>query len=71
MSQLFVKKTAERAVRTFLQGYLSIWIVGGASFDGLVDLDNVKAGIVAAALSIAMSMGLKGVGPDKESPSAV
>jgi NAD/NADP transhydrogenase alpha subunit len=71
MNQVFVKKAAERAVRTFLQGYLSIWIVGGASFDGLVSMDNIKTGVVAAALSIAMSMGLKGVGPDKESPSAV
>ena len=67
----FVKDTAERAVRTFLQGYLGAWIATGADFDGLVATDNLKVGAVAVALSVAMSMGLKNVGPNKGSASAV
>lgn len=71
MSQQFIKEVAERAGRTFLQAYLSIWLVAGATFDELVDVDNLKAGVVAVALSIAMSLGLKKVGPNKDSASAV
>ncbi len=71
MSMKFVKETAERAARTFVQAYLSVWLVGGASFEGLTDVDNLKAGVVAVALSVAMSMGLKNVGPNKGSASAV
>lgn len=67
----FFKDTAERAVRTFLQGYLGAWIATGANFDGLVSTDNLKIGAVAVALSVAMSMGLKNVGPNKGSASAV
>jgi len=43
----------------------------GADFDGLASADNLKAGVVAVALSVAMSMGLKNVGPNKGSASAV
>lgn len=71
MSTKFIKETAERAVRTFVQAYLSVWMVGGANFDGLKDTDNLKAAVVAVALSVAMSMGLKNVGPNKGSASAV
>lgn len=71
MSAKFIKETAERAVRTFVQAYLSVWMVGGADFDGLKDADNLKAAVVAVALSVAMSMGLKKVGSDKDSASAL
>jgi hypothetical protein len=67
----FVKDTAERAVKTFFQGYLGVWLATGADFEGLVSTDNLKVGVVAVALSIAMSMGLKNVGPHKGSPSAI
>mgnify|MGYP006273679753 CR=1 FL=1 len=67
----FVKDTAERAVRTFLQAYLGAWIATGADFDGLVESSNVKIGVTAVALSIAMAMGLKKVGSNKESASAL
>lgn len=67
----FVKDTAERAVRTFLQAYLGAWIATGADFDGLVDSANLKIGVTAVALSIAMAMGLKKVGSNKESASAL
>jgi len=67
----FLKDTAERAVRTFLQGYLGAWIATGADADGLIATDNLKVGAVAVALSVAMSMGLKNVGPHKGSASAI
>jgi len=68
---IFVKKVAERSVRTFLQGYLAAWLVNGADYQHLFTVDNTKLAVVAFALSIAMSLGLKNVGPDKNSPSAV
>ena len=71
MSASFVKDAAERAARTFLQAYLGVWIATGADFDGLVDTENLKVGVVAVALSVAMSMGLKKVGPNKGSASAL
>lgn len=71
MSTTFVKDAAERAVRTFMQAYLGAWIATGADFDGLVATDNLKIGVTAVALSIAMSMGLKKVGSNKESASAI
>lgn len=67
----FTKDAAERAARTFLQGYLGAWLATGADFDGLVSTDNLKVGVVAVALSVAMSMGLKKVGPNKNSASVI
>lgn len=67
----FVKDTAERAARTFVQGYLGSWIATGADFEGLYSSNNLKVGAVAVALSIAMAMGLKKVGPNKDSASIV
>lgn len=71
MSTAFIKDTAERAARTFLQGYLGSWLATGADFDGLIASDNLKVGVVAVALSIAMSMGLKKVGSNKDSASVL
>lgn len=71
MTISFVRDTAERAARTFLQGYLGAWLATGADFDGLVSTDNLKVGVVAVALSVAMSMGLKKVGPNKNSGSVL
>lgn len=71
MNNKFVKETIERAARTFFQAYLSIWLVSGSDFDSLFQEENWQAGVVAVALSIAMSLGLKKVGPDKDSASSV
>jgi len=71
MSSSFSKDVLERAARTFLQGYLGAWLATGADFDGLVSADNLKVGVVAVALSVAMSMGLKKVGPNKNSASVI
>ena len=71
MNKAFIKDTVERAVRTFFQGYLGSWIATGADFDGLIDTGNLKVGVVAVAASIAMAMGLKKVGPNKDSGSVL
>jgi hypothetical protein len=71
MLSSFSKDVLERAARTFLQGYLGSWLATGADFDGLFATDNLKVGVVAVALSVAMSMGLKKVGPKKDSASVI
>ena len=69
MSLKFIKDTAERAVTAFLASYLGTWVNSGADFDGLTKVDNLKTGVVAAALIVAASLGLKKVGPNKDSGS--
>jgi hypothetical protein len=71
MDMKFIKDAAERAVKTFVQAYLGVWMATGADFDGLADSSHLKAGVVAVLLSVAMSMGLKNVGPQKGSASVV
>jgi hypothetical protein len=82
-SKVFVEKTAERMGKTFVQFYLGFWmlsmgllnttaeVAGPGAFDSLFTIDNAKAGVVGVALSLATSIGTKGFGPDKESPSLV
>lgn len=71
MDMKFAKDAAERAVKTFIQAYLGVWMATGADFDSLGDTSHLKAGVVAVLLSVAMSMGLKNVGPQKGSASVV
>lgn len=83
MSTSFVKKTAERMGKTFLQFFFGAWMLkagllgtelaqpGIASFDLLFTVDNAKAGVVGLALSLATSLGTKNIGPDPDSPSMV
>jgi hypothetical protein len=71
MSTKFIKDTAERAIHAFLMSYLGLWVATGANFEGLIKAENLKTGVVAAALTVAAAMGLKKVGPNKESGSIV
>jgi hypothetical protein len=71
MSIKFLKDTAERAVVAFLASYLGAWVNAGSDFDGLTNVDSLKTGVVAAALIVAASLGLKNVGPNKESGSVL
>lgn len=61
----FLWDTGERSAKTFFQSYFAVWItVGGAEFDTLFTVDNLKAGVVGVALSIATSLGSKRLGAD-------
>ena len=71
MSMKFIKDTAERTVTAFLTAYVGAWVAAGSSFDALVDSDNLKIGATAAALSVAAALGLKKVGPNKDSASVL
>lgn len=65
MSIKFIKDTVERAVVAFLASYLGSWVNGGAEFDGLTNVDSLKTGVVAAALIVAASLGLKKCRPQQ------
>lgn len=54
---------AERAGRTFAQGYLAAWILAGAGYSDLFTVSNLKFGAVALALSVATALAAKEVGP--------
>lgn len=69
MSTKFVKDSIEQAAKTFITAYFGAWIAAGSDFDALIDTATLKVGVVALAASIAMSMGLKKVGPNKDSSS--
>jgi len=71
MNKQFLLDTAERMGRTFFQGYLGAAAITGFNFDSLADLENVQIGVAAAVLSFAMAMGLKNVGPEKDSGSVL
>ena len=71
MNSAFIKQAAEQAVKTFVTAFLGSWIAAGSDFNALTDSANLKIGVTAVAASIAMSMGLKKVGADKNSPSAL
>lgn len=71
MEMKFVKQVAEQAVKTFVTAFLGAWVAAGSDFDGLTDTGNLKIGATAVAASIAMSMGLKKVGSNKDSVSVL
>lgn len=52
---------AIKTARTFVQGYGGAWIgYGGLDFDTLFTVNNVKAGVVAAAIYLFMLAGVAG-----------
>lgn len=80
---LFVRDAGERVAKTFLQFYLGFWLLtvglldtaaaatGTAdAFDTLFTVDNLKAGVVGVALSLATSFVSKPFG-NKEDASLV
>jgi len=70
----FLKKAFERSAKTFAQFYLGYWLFlsgGNVSFDTLFTTDNVEAGIVGLALSLATSIGTKNIGTDQNDPSVI
>jgi len=71
MSTAFIKQMVEQAVKTFVTAYLGAWVAAGSNFDALTDTNNLKIGVTAVAASVAMSMGLKKVGSNKDSVSVL
>lgn len=71
MEMKFIKQVVEQAAKTFVTAYLGAWVAAGSSFDALTDTGNLKIGATAVAASIAMSMGLKKVGANKDSVSVL
>lgn len=69
MSVKFMKDAAERAVMAFLTGWLGSAMATGFDFDALSNTENLKIGATAMAISVAAAIGLKKVGPNKESGS--
>lgn len=71
MNLRFLADLGERAARSFIQGFLGLWLANPSEpveFDTLFTLSNLKAGIVMAVLSIGMAVAGKGVGnPDTAS----
>jgi hypothetical protein len=64
-TKAWVKETADRLIKSFGQGYLAAWLISGRTFDTLFTVDNLKAGVVLVALSLATAVGLKQVGSDQ------
>jgi len=71
MSTAFIKQMVEQAAKTFVTAYLGAWVAAGSNFDALTDTNNLKIGVTAVAASVAMSMGLKKVGSNKDSVSVL
>lgn len=69
MNSKFLKDTAERSVMAFLSGWLGSAMANGMDFDSIASTDNIKVGVTALALTIAAALGLKKVGPNKDSAS--
>ena len=82
MTKELIRDSLERAGKTFIQFYIGAWMLAAgllgtdlnvpntAAFDLLFTLDNVKAGVVGVALSIATSVGSSRIG-DSDNASLV
>lgn len=67
----WLRQTAERAVRTFLQAWLGAWLViESVTLEQLFDTDIVTVGVVAAVGSVLCSLGAKRIG-DADSASFI
>lgn len=71
MNWRYLADLGERAGRSFIQGFLGLWLANPSQpveFDTLFTVNNLKAGVVMAVLSIGMALLGKGVGnPDSAS----
>lgn len=68
---MWIKDTAERVVRTFLQAWLGAWVViEDVTLDQLFDADVLAVGAVAAVGAILAALGGRAVG-NQESASVL
>ncbi len=70
MNKQKIAEVVERAVKTFIQAYLAVWVAGGPEYDTLFTTFNLQAGVVGVALSLATSALSWNLG-QKKGPSAV
>jgi hypothetical protein len=68
----FWKETAERAIKSFCQALIVMW-TSDVAFDFLQVDWGKSLGVATgmAVLSVLTSVATSGIGPDKDSPSAV
>ncbi len=57
MTRRLIANIAERCLRAAGIGYCVAWQQAGLDFDTLARVENLEAATVAAALSLALSMG--------------
>jgi len=69
MSVKFIKELVENAVTVFVAAWFGASTAAGLSYESLTDSANLKVGVVALAVSVAAGLGLKKVGPNKDSAS--
>lgn len=63
LSLRYLADLAERTVRTFVQAYLGYWMtLGGAEYDTLFTINNLKVAVAASAVAVATALVGKGVG---------
>lgn len=60
-----VKNILERAARGAGIAYVAVWQTNGLDYDHMFTTDNLKAAVVGAALSFALSLGFLKAGDDK------
>ena len=68
-STAFLRETADRALKSFLQGYVSLFFLrSGATpdLDKLFTIDNLRAGALMAVLSVITALGLRNVGDSRD-----
>jgi hypothetical protein len=75
--------TLERAAKTFVQAYITFWMLAAGlgntpttqpnadAFNTMFTMNNLKAAVVATVLSFVTSAASTPVGPDKAAPSLV
>lgn len=70
----FVKETADRVVKSAIQGYIAAWLIASGTspdFDRLLTVTNCKAAAVVAVLSLATAFGFKYQGADRNTSQVI
>ena len=68
-STAFLRETADRATKSFLQGYVAAWFLassGTPDLDRLFTVGNLRAGALMAVLSVITALGLRNVGDSRD-----
>ena len=63
----FIKETADRVLKSFVQGYLASFLLASGitpNLDKFLTLQNLQAAVLMAILSLCTAFGLRPVGSD-------